>query len=191
VRTLLVLLAALFALSLSPHAWGQKPTSQKTDGGKSLAAEFLEGTAAQRVRLAGLEGSDKLPKLTLKDWTNAKGYSWEDLKGKVVVLVFWATWCGPCIRSIPHTNALADKYKGKVVFIGVCHPRGGEKMKDVVKEHGIKYPVALDAEGKLIGELKVNSYPDYYVIDAKGVIRGADVVNSKVEALVQLLLEEQ
>src|SRR4030095_15566093 len=43
------------------------------------------------------------------------GLGWEQLQGKVVVLEFWATWCGPCVATIPHMNELADQFKGEPV----------------------------------------------------------------------------
>ena len=130
------------------------------------------------------------PKLALKKWINSKPLSLENLKGKIVVLDFWATWCGPCIRSIPHTNEMMEKYADKgVVFIGVCAQNGSEKMAAMVEKHGIKYPVAVDDGTN--AAFKANSYPDYFLIDRNGVLRWADIANSKVEKAVNILLKEK
>ena len=52
------------------------------------------------------------------------------MRGKVVILQFWSTWCGPCINSIPKNNELLAKFKGEdVVFVGVCNTLGSENMK--------------------------------------------------------------
>jgi peroxiredoxin len=85
---------------------------------------------------------------------------------------------------------MAGKYADKVVIIGVCHPRGAEKMAAVVKDKGIKYPVAVDKEGKVADAYGVNGFPDYYIIDAKGVLRLADCANGNVEKAIEMLLEE-
>jgi thiol-disulfide isomerase/thioredoxin len=115
----------------------------------------------------------------------------DELKGKVVLLDFWATWCGPCIAAIPHTNELAAKYKDKgLVIIGVCHPQGVEKMAQMAKDKGIKYPVTADKDGTTIKAYKVNSYPDYYFIDRSGNLRIADCANGKVDAAIEALLGE-
>ena len=113
----------------------------------------------------------------------------EKLKGKIVILDFWATWCGPCIRSIPKNNKLVEKYGDKVVMIGICHPRGSEKMAAVVKKHGIKYPVAMDPDEGTDKAYVVNGYPDYYVIDQNGKLVVADCANDQVEAVIEKLLE--
>ena len=150
-----------------------------------IPRQYLEGDDAKRARL---EGVPQRVQLSLEDLMNAQGLDAAALQGKVVVLDFWATWCGPCIASIPHTNELAEKWAGKAVIIGVCHPRGSERMAATVKEHGIRYPVGIDAGGTLIESLEVNGFPDYYVYDQQGNLAAADVANREVEAVVELLL---
>jgi thiol-disulfide isomerase/thioredoxin len=149
---------------------------------------FQEGNSALRERLKAIDAANP-PALQVSNWINADAATLASLKGKIVVLDFWATWCGPCIASIPHTNELAEKYKDKVVFIGVCHPRGGEKMADTVKEKGIKYPVCLDGEGATAKAYAVNGFPDYYIIDASGKLAIADCANDSVEKAIEALLK--
>lgn len=142
-----------------------------------------------RAQLNEMQGKPA-PKLALKGWINSKPLSLKKLKGKIVVLDFWATWCGPCISSIPHTNEMMELYANKgVVFIGVCAKRGVEKMGATVKQHGIKYPVAEDAG--TIAAFKANSYPDYYIIDRNGILRWADIANRDVEKAIKILLKEK
>src|SRR4051812_18561439 len=152
-----------------------------------ISDDWLEG---DRARFAGMQGKVP-PALVVEHWTNAKAMKLDDLKGKVVLLDFWATWCGPCIVSIPHTNELQEKYKDKgLVVIGVCHSEGAEKMTDLVKSEGIKYAVAADVGGKTMETYKLDSYPDYYLIDRAGNLRICDCKNASVEDAVKALLDE-
>src|SRR5438034_10492924 len=98
-----------------------------------------------------------------------------DLKGKVVLIDFWATWCGPCMAAVPHNNEMMEKYGGKgLVIIGVCIKNGADKFAATVKEKGMKDPVAVDADGKTEKAYHVDGYPDYYLIDRAGKLRIAD-----------------
>jgi thiol-disulfide isomerase/thioredoxin len=156
----------------------------------AMAADADKGAEWRERDLHEMEGKAP-PELSVQNWINGSGMKLADLKGKVVVLDFWATWCGPCIASIPHTNEMLAKYKDKgLVVIGVCHTEGADKMADTAKEKGIQYPIAADIEGKTVKAFNVDSFPDYYIIDRSGKLRIADCNNDKVEEAVEALLAE-
>ena len=98
---------------------------------------------------------------------------------------------------MPHNKELQKKYAGQgLVIIGVHTPYGAEKLKEFVKEKGINYVVALDQSpdgqnGKTIGKYQVDSFPDYYFIDRKGVLRYADAANASAEDAIKELLAEK
>jgi thiol-disulfide isomerase/thioredoxin len=153
--------------------------------------DFTEGGPEIRERLAELEQSQQPPALEVDQWINSEPLTLADLKGKIVVLDFWATWCGPCLRSVPHTNEMAEKYGDDVVIIGICNKRGAEKMQETALEHGIKYPIAIDVNGNTVESYRVNGYPDYYLIDRNGKLRVADCFNSLVDDAIEALLAEE
>ncbi|MFZ9913958.1 MAG: TlpA family protein disulfide reductase [Phycisphaerales bacterium] len=176
---------------------GEKPAASapKSAKKKPLDAKLREGDAARRAALAKFDLCPEAPALDASQWMNHEAHgnprSLAALKGQIVVLDFWATWCGPCIKKIPEINALQKKYADKgVVFIGVCHKDGGDKMAATASSKGIEYPICLDAAGKSNAAYMVDGYPDFYLIDRDGRLRGADVANGSIEAAITALLAE-
>ncbi len=171
-----------------------KKPEKLTPAKAAIPSDWLEGSEESRAAFAKLAKADKPPALDSSTWLNAKEpyeLGGDNTFGKVILLDFWATWCGPCIRSIPHTNELMEKYEDEgLVIIGVCHPRGVEKMSQVVEEHGIKYAVCADESGEICESYMVNSYPDYYFIDRLGKLRIIDCKNGNVEDAIKALLAE-
>jgi len=85
------------------------------------------------------------PDFVSKD-IDGKEISISGLRGKIVVLDFWATWCGPCKASLPHTQAAAEKYKDQgVVVLAVCTSDTRAKFEEFLKSHQGKYPDILFA----------------------------------------------
>jgi thiol-disulfide isomerase/thioredoxin len=162
---------------------------------KTTAGEFpdqwtWDDKPEQRAGHAALEGKP-MPALSVTGWINGEVKP-EDMKGKVVIVDFYATWCGPCMAAIPHNNELLEKYKDKgLVIVGVCtNQRGQEKMADVVSSKGIKYPTARDPQLASQKAWAVHYYPTYAVIDRKGIVRALGLQPSHVETVVKKLLAE-
>ncbi len=167
------------------------PATPLTRPTLALKDEWLEGDGERREMLNAMH-SKPAPALVVENWMNSTELTMDDLKGKIVVLDFWATWCGPCIASIPKNNAIAEKFADQgVVFIGVCHPRGVEKMAETASEHGIKFPIAADTSGDTNKAYHVNGYPDYYIIDRQGNLFVADARNSSVEDILTEMVKQR
>lgn len=104
----------------------------------------------------------RLPVITTIDGKTLDGPA---LDGKVIVVEFWATWCGPCVGETPHLKKLYKEYGGKgVVFIGLAEETDADAVKDYVKQHQIPWHVALDTENALAKQLKVKALPRAFIL---------------------------
>lgn len=115
---------------------------------------------------------NKAKEFSLKD-INGKTVKLSDYKGKIVIIDFWATWCGPCRRGIPDLISLQKEYADKLVVIGISVDREGQTKKDVpafTKNNGINYPIVY-ADNKVISDYGgIEAIPTSFIIDKKGNI---------------------
>lgn len=111
------------------------------------------------------------PKLTASNLAGG-AVSLEDYKGKVVLLDFWATWCAPCIKSMPAVEKLYASRKDKgFVALGVSIDEDQKKVAPFLKKHGFTYPILLDdAKAPTWAAYKVKAIPAIYLIDREGQI---------------------
>ncbi len=111
----------------------------------------------------------KIYDFNLKDTEN-QSVSLSEISGKTLTVIdFWATWCQPCIRSIPRLVEMSEAYMDQgVAFIGISvdSPRNLSKVKPFARSMGIRYPVLLDSSGELMGELNVTAVPTLLIIDS-------------------------
>src|SRR5882724_8184268 len=133
------------------------------------------------------------PDFTLKD-SHGVVVKLSDLRGKVVLLDFWATWCGPCKVTIPEMNKLAQKYADKgVVILGISMDEDGwDAINPFLQKVKFEYPVLLSEPDKMKGyDDKLDALPTAILIDKEGKIRqmhegitNTDVFEKEIEALL-------
>ncbi len=134
------------------------------------------------------------PSFALKDLAGT-AYSNESLKGKVVLLDFWATWCAPCKKVMPELQALHGKYADQgFVVLGVSIDEiGAAKVKKYVTSKKITYPIALDSDQSPAWDaFRVKAIPAAYLIDREGRITaqwtGLPTNPKELETRLQTLL---
>ncbi len=128
----------------------------------------------------------KAPDFSLFDVKN-KVHRLSKLKGKVVVLNFFGTWCPPCRAEIPGFVKAAKKYKKKVKFIGILldNPYSAFKIKKFIKDYKIKYPILKGTRKVVMDYGGIRGIPTTFIIDKNGV-----VVERHIGFLSQDRLEE-
>ncbi len=101
---------------------------------------------------------------------DGKEIKWEDLKGRTVVLNFWATWCGPCRREIPHLNELVKEFgdDSSIVFIAITK-EDRKTVEKFLKEHPFDYTILVDGN-RITRDYGVMAFPTHYVINREGRI---------------------
>jgi thiol-disulfide isomerase/thioredoxin len=147
---------------------GAAPSSPQS--GAMMSAQGASGPAKTEGPLPELDGAT--------GWLNSKPLTPAQLRGKVVVVDFWAYSCINCLRTMPYVNAWYRHYKDHgLVVLGVHSPefafeKDGPNVLAAVKKFDIRYPVALDNELKIWKAFNNKFWPAHYFVDAKGQIRG-------------------
>jgi len=130
---------------------------------------FVSGNV-NNSELNNFINEQKAPSFTLTDINNKK-VSLSDFKGKVIILDFWATWCPPCRESIPDLIELQDKYKNKLVVIGISLDRETKpNVKEFVKDKGINYKILYATPEVVQAYGNINAIPTSFIINGKGFI---------------------
>lgn len=119
-------------------------------------------------------------------------FSITDLRGSVVLLDFWATWCGPCVAAIPTIQKVALEYADQgLVVVGINQDMKGQesKVQAFVDDKKLTFTQVLDAEGTIGNMYKVTGIPTTVIIDAEGVVRAYEVGFHGEEALIEMVRE--
>lgn len=125
-------------------------------------------STAQLPVIRFVRDPDPAPDIQVKDLDN-KDLSLQANKGKVVLLNFWATWCGPCRAEIPGLIELQKKYKDQLQIIGMVVDDDDEaNVRDVVKTESINYPVALTTPEVRMAYGGIMALPTVFIINAEG-----------------------
>lgn len=138
---------------------------------KSVHAGMLALCLAATTVLAadkGIKVGDTFPDLSE---FQLEGKLPDSLKGKVVIVDFWASWCGPCKDSFPVMEDLQAKYGNKgLIVLAVNLDEDRPTMEDFLKKHPVTFTVVRDASKKLVGKANIKSMPTSFVVGPDGKV---------------------
>ncbi len=120
-------------------------------------------------RLPGLEEGSLANDFELES-LDGENVRLSDLRGKVVVVNFWATWCIPCLEEMPMFQAYSEEYP-QFAMLGIDQAESKSKAEPLISKMGITYPILFDTNAKVSDSFKVFMLPTTLFIDPEGMIR--------------------
>jgi thiol-disulfide isomerase/thioredoxin len=173
--------------------------------GKEFVRKVIEDAEASKKELAELTKQlqkyadviidlsigKTMPEIALED-LKGKKVKLSDLRGKVVVLDLWATWCPPCRAMIPHTTKLVERMKGKpFVFVSISGDDDKETVENFIKKNPMPWTHWFNGpDGGVVEDWNVKYFPTIFVLDTKGVIRYKDLREKELDDAVEILVRE-
>ena len=159
-----------------------------SDPYRTRAEHFIEDPRLAALRMA--------PAFTLTT-SDGEQMSLDDMGGKVVLLDFWATWCEPCVASLPEIQRIAQKFADQpFVVISISSDKDANAWKAFIQKNNMTWPQYRDANGALSRAYSVSVIPHYFSIDTDGVLQSVKVgsganVEGDVRKLVKKALDAE
>lgn len=167
------------------------PGTEPAKRAANVIESLTERAEADKLR-ATLKAGVAFPDFAEKD-LEGKPLSVGALKGKVVLVDFWATWCGPCVAELPNVLAAYTKYHDKgFEIIGISLDEDRAQLTSFLKTKGMSWPQYFDGKGwqsKLARKYAVGSIPMTYLIDKEGKIIGDSLRGEELQAAIAKALQ--
>ena len=169
------------------------PTSKQAKASEQVLASIQHQAASRKIRVALVEGSP-FPDFNEKDLAG-QPLSVSEYKGKVLLIDFWATWCGPCVNELPNVIKTYQAHHAQGFdIIGVSLDQDESKLKSFIKERNMAWRQFFDGKGwenKLATKYGITSIPATFLLDRDGKIIGKDLRGESLEEAVTKALAQK
>jgi thiol-disulfide isomerase/thioredoxin len=172
---------------------------------EQLKKDLVEKRKSQKTEISRSRINKPAPGFSLKD-INGKTVKLSDLKGKIVIIDFWAIWCGPCRTSLPYFQQAYEKYKNNknVAFFAIntwektAENEKEKTIKSFINSNNYSFPVLVDDSTKFVEKLGVESIPTKFAIDQDGIVQfssvgfnGAEEMLTEIDLWIELLMRKE
>ncbi|MBD5096781.1 MAG: redoxin domain-containing protein [Lachnospiraceae bacterium] len=162
----------------------KKDTDRKTENDTQIRSDEVdsqEASSDDRVQIDNFE-------MTLLDGTKT---SFEEYKGKKILLNFWATWCGPCVGEMPAFQKLSEEYPDELVILAVNCSEDKDTVQKFIDNNGYTFPIVLDTDGAIQTMFGgIYSIPVTVIIDADGYIVASHVGAADADTMYETYKSE-
>lgn len=187
----LILIATAIALLRTPNRTAMPSTAKEESGAVPL--DLSRPSGLEEVGPAPKEGASApdfaLPAL------DGRTYRLSELRGRAVLINFWATWCGPCRTEMPAIEEVYRRYGGdRLLVLAVNVEEDAEHVVPFVQRLGLSFPILLDRDGAVSRRYRITGLPTTYLIRANGKVDGVRLgpyTRAMLQGRVEQLLSEE
>ncbi len=158
--------------------------SRQVDDGSAVEVELPPAPEPNKKIFAKSFINKPAPKFIVEEWLTKQ----PDRNGKMVLIDFWATWCRPCLKTIPKLNQFHRKHGDRLAVIGVS-----DESSETVRSHNgakINYAVAIDTQMRMYQELGIEAIPHLILVDPTGIVRWEGLPTLKGHELTEEVLDD-
>ncbi|HXH51594.1 MAG TPA: redoxin domain-containing protein [Terriglobia bacterium] len=183
-------------MSVYPSSGPRPPIGRlKLFGLLAAMAIFLAASTRPVMTASQGYGAPKVPDFSIMA-NDGQTYTPDYLKGNVVLLMFWATWCPYCRKAMPHMNEYANEYaNAPFTMLGICGGKDASAWHDYIEQHQLRWPQYLDSNLRMARLFDAHGVPNFFLIDKDGYLVAHwvgwdDSLTNQVEKMIDHALDQ-